>query len=256
MKYTLDTDFAALNGPKAANWMLKFRDMADAAFAGKGNQARLLANLLVLEPYVHTLRQGLEARGRALPDMVQQVLDLLWRCLWEEENAPDFEALANNFYAATLRYNVGEEITNAQADFSKTRFQDVGETICEWAVLTWLSILLMEMLADMGGQLDFEEFEEYQAPIGFLEMETRLNALADACIVFTNTPCPSDGAGDTLKALELVYQTPLFRELAALIQKCLKTALSAAPEQYKALREEYRQYTILPAAYAGDLLGF
>ena len=31
MKYTLDTDFSSLNGPKAANWIMGFQDMAEDA---------------------------------------------------------------------------------------------------------------------------------------------------------------------------------------------------------------------------------
>lgn len=27
MKYTLNTDFSSLNGPKAANWIMDFQDM-------------------------------------------------------------------------------------------------------------------------------------------------------------------------------------------------------------------------------------
>lgn len=33
-KYTLDTDFSLLNGPKAHNWILRFRDIAGAACWG------------------------------------------------------------------------------------------------------------------------------------------------------------------------------------------------------------------------------
>ena len=29
MKYTLDTDFSSLSGPKAANWIMGFQDMAE-----------------------------------------------------------------------------------------------------------------------------------------------------------------------------------------------------------------------------------
>ena len=49
MKYTLDTDFSALNGPKAANWLRNFTDMTEGAFAGRDNQTRMLGNLLVTD---------------------------------------------------------------------------------------------------------------------------------------------------------------------------------------------------------------
>ena len=58
-----------------------------------------------------------------------------------------------------------------------------------------------------------------------------------------------------MNAQEQVYQTPLFRQFIERIQNGLKAALSATPEQYSALREEYRQYAILPEEYAAKLLG-
>ena len=66
----------------------------------------------------------------------------------------------------------------------------------------------------------------------------------------------TDKASDVMNAQEQVYQTPLFRQFIERIQNGLKAALSATPEQYPALREEYRQYTILPEEYAAKLLGF
>lgn len=70
------------------------------------------------------------------------------------------------------------------------------------------------------------------------------------------THCPSDRAKDFEKALELVYQTPLFRQLVGLIQGALKTALTATPEQYSVLRAEYQSKGILPEEYATGLLAF
>lgn len=63
-KYTLDMDFSLLNGPKAHNWIRRFRDMADSAFSGKDNRSRLLGNLLIIEQYVNTLKIGLSADGK------------------------------------------------------------------------------------------------------------------------------------------------------------------------------------------------
>ncbi len=66
----------------------------------------------------------------------------------------------------------------------------------------------------------------------------------------------TDKASDVMNAQEQVYQTPLFLQFIESIQNGLKAALSATSEQYPALREEYRQYTILPEEYAAKLLGF
>ena len=256
MKYTLNTDFSSLNGPKAANWIMGFQDMAEDAFADSGSHLRLLGNLLILEPYIHTLRQGLADTGRSVSHVCQEALDVLWDYLEGKKAASDLEDFANNLYAATLNYNVGEEITDAQAEFYKKYVDIPWGSTCEWQILTWLSVLLMEVVAISGGRLDFEEYEEYEQDVDFVEMEEMLNMLADAFIDLTNTPLPGGKASDVMNAQEQVYQTPLFRQFIERIQNGLKAALSAIPEQYPALREEYHQYTILPEEYAAKLLGF
>lgn len=256
MKYTLDTDFSSLNGPKASNWILGFLDMIENAFADKGNDARLLGNLLILEPYVHTLRQGLEEGGRAVPAILQEALDLLWDYLDDRQKPTDFQDLANCLYAASLYYNVGEELTDAQEKFYKESLCDLGDSGCEWQILSWLSELLMELTAIGGGRLDFEEFKENCQNVSFFEMEEMINIVGDACIEFTGTPLPSQTAKDLLCAQEQVYQTPLFRQFIGLIQNGLKAAQDAVPAQYFALREDFRRQTLLPEKYAADLLEF
>ena len=256
MKYTLDTDFSSLNGPKAANWIMGFQDMVEDAFADSNSHLRLLGNLLILEPYIHTLRQGLTDTGRSVSDVCQEALDVLWDYLEGKKAASDFEDFANNLYAATLNYNVGEEITDAQAEFYKKYVDIPWGSTCEWQILTWLSVLLMEVVAISGGRLDFEEYEEYEQDVDFAEMEEMLNMLSDAFIDLTNTPLPGGKASDVMNAQEQVYQTPLFRQFIERIQNGLKAALSSTPEQYPALREEYRQYALLPEEYAAKLLAF
>ncbi len=252
MKYTLDTDFSSLNGPKAANWIMGFQDMAEDAFADSSSHSRLLGNLLILEPYLHTIRQGLADRCRTVPAILQEALDILWDYLEGRKAPSDFQDFANNLYAAALDYNVGEEITDAQAEFSRKYVDIPWGKNSEWQILTWLSVLLMEVVAISGGWLDFEEYEQ---DVDFVEMEEMLNMLVDVFIDLTDTPLQSNKAVDVMNAQEQVYQTPLFRQFIERIQNGLKAALSATPEQYPALREEYRQYTILPEEYAVKLLG-
>lgn len=256
MKYTLNTDFSSLNGPKAANWIMGFQDMVEDAFADSSSHSRLLGNLLILESYVHTLCQGLADKDKTVPAVLQEALDLLWGYLEGDKAPSEFQDFANNLYAATLNYNVGEEITDAQAEFYRNSVDISWGSTCEWQILTWLSVLLMEVVAINGGRLDFEEYEEYEQEVDFAEMEEMLNMLADACIEFTDTPLPSNKAKDVMDAQEQVYQTPMFQQFIERIQRGLQTALSATPEQYPALREEYRQYTILPEEYATRLLEF
>lgn len=236
--------------------MMGFQDIAHDAFTDSGSHSRLLGNLLILELYMHTLRQGLADQGRTVPVILQKAIDLLWDYLEGKKAVSDFQDFANNLYAAALDYNVGEEITDAQAEFSRN-FVDIpwGKT-CEWQILTWLSTLLMEVVATCGGRLDFKVFKEYEPEIDFSEMDEMLNMLADASIRLTGTPLLSNKVVDVMNAQEQVYQTPLFRQVIERVQNGLKTALSAVPEQYPALREEYRRYTILPEEYAAKLLEF
>lgn len=161
-------------------------------------------------------------------------------------------------YAATLCHNVGELISDAQVEFCQKYFQDVNDNTCEWQILTWCSVLFMYLVAEAGGHLDFKEFEvnEFGVQMNFVVIDEMLSMLRDACIDFTDTPCPFNRAKDYFKALELVYQTSLFRQLVAQIQGALKTALIATPEQYGALRKEYQKRGVLPDEYALDLIQY
>ncbi len=258
MKYTLDMDFSALEGAKAVNWVNRFRDMLEDAFSGSSNHARLLANLLMLEQFTCTVRQGMASTGMGLPAAIGQSFALLWNTL-EGKNTPvEYEDLANNLWACTLHYNVGEEITDAQEEFYREALQDMGHAGKDWMILTWLSMLLLEQVVIAGGRLDFEEYGELEdcKQVSFVEAENMLNTLADACIDLTGTPFPSSFAKDYLKALDMVYQTPLFRQIVRQIQDAAKAALTAAPADYPALREEYRNRPILPDEFAEALLHF
>lgn len=234
MKYTLDTDFSALNRPKAANWLRNFVDLTESAFADCDSCSRLLGNLLVMELCACTLRQGLDAQGNPFPPVIQRGLDMLWNCLKEQMVSTDMQDFANDLYACSLEHNAGEDLTDTQEVFFKKHFGGSKKSTYEWSVTDDIAVLLMKCTAIYGGRLDFEEFEACEQ-IDFREISYSLDFFQDVCIGFTNTPCPTARAKDVEKALELVYQTPLFRQLVGLIQGALKTALTATPEQYSAL---------------------
>ena len=255
MKYTLDTDFSALNGPKAANWLRNFTDMTEGAFAGRDNQTRMLGNLLVTEMCAHTLRQGLEEESLPFPTDIQHVLDVLWDCLGGQVMSADTQSFANDLYACVLEHEVGEDLTDAQIAFYKEYFENSEGSTYEWSILVHSAVLLMEWIAIHSGRLDYDEFEACEQ-IDFTGVSEWLDFFPDVCIEFTNTPCPSDGAKDVKKAVESVYQTPLVRQLVNQIQCALKTALVASPDQYGVLREEYQTHGILPDKYALDLIQF
>lgn len=254
-KYSLDTDFSALNGPKANNWILRFRDIAETAFKNSDTRSRLLGNLLVIERYVHTLQQGLSFKGKSPTPMLMKALDLLWSYAEECITVTEFQDFANNIYASTLAYNSDEELTDTQAEFYKSCFENEKPTTIEWQIITWVSGLLIKLVDIEGGRLDFEEIASYEQ-IGFADFDDLFGFLTDACIYLVNIPLPSSTGRDYEKATELLYKTPLFCHIVENIQGDLKTAIDATSEQYQSLRMEYQQYTIIPDEYAANLMNF
>lgn len=253
MQYTLDTDFGSLNGPKAANWLRALEGkMLEEAFAGRDDSVRLLGNLLILEPFAHTLRQGLESKGEHLHPLVEPCLDRLWDVLEKHSSPKEFQELANNLYACVLEHNVGEELS--QDTFWREHFRDELD-VFSWLFLEWVSVLMLGLISIKGGRLDYDGFESYRQ-VDFYGQAELVNILQDACVELTGTPMPSSRARDVEAAFEQVTQTELFRGVIAQIQKGLKAALSAQPGKYAALREEYRQATLLPARYAAELLEY
>lgn len=253
-KYTLDTEFSTLNGPKAKNWVLKIRNMADSAFSGSDNRARLVGSLLIIEQYAHTLRKGLAAIGKCPSSILSKALDLLWRYVDNCTMNADFQDFANNIYACTLAHNADEELTDTQEFFYKEHFSSVELCVIEWEIITWAASLLIELVAIEGGCLDFEEVESYEQ-ISFYNLDDLLGFLTDASMYFTNLGPPDTGR-DYAKAQEQVYETPLFQYIAEHIRLGLKTALATSADQYSALRVEYQQRSIIPEEYIPALMKF
>ena len=252
--YTLDMDFSALNGPKANEWLANFREIAQDAFADKDSRCRLLGNLLVLERYIHTLEQGLRQTGKPLSKGTRSAVDQLWAYLEGRAVPAEFAEFANNLYACLLFYNVGESLSDEQAAFNKAYFGDVDYLRAgEDTAAGWAFSLLLQLVAIEGGRLDYSEFTRC-TQVDFAGIQEMLELLDDACIELTGTPCPSNGAWNYLNALKEVHLTPLFRQIVSHIQHDLQTARTALPEQYGALREAYREKTILPEEYAGAFL--
>ncbi len=255
-KYTLDTEFSLLNGPKAHNWILRFRSMADAAFAGKDDRSRLLGNLLIMEQYVNTLKKGLSADGKQISAVLQNALDLLWGYLDGCVAVTDLQDLANDIYASTLAYNADEELTDAQMEFYQEHFGDGELSSIEWQNITWASWLLVEVVAIEGGRSDFEEASAYeQISFAYIDVDL-IPFLTGASISIADVPLPSNTGADYSKAEEQVYQTSLFRCIIGHIQDGLRAALTATPEQYPSLRAKYQESTIIPSEYINRLMDF
>lgn len=113
----------------------------------------------------------------------------------------------------------------------------------------------MEAVAVGGGQSDFEEFQS-DDEISFTSVDDLLAFLTDACIHLANVPLPSGSGADYEKAAERVYQTALFQSIVEHIQGSLKTALTAAPEQYPEFRADYRDLTLIPKEHIPGLMEF
>ncbi|HIT88709.1 MAG TPA: hypothetical protein IAB62_13785 [Candidatus Coprocola pullicola] len=254
-EYKLFTDFTSLNRKNAGDWVANCSSLANETFRNSSNKTRLLGNLLVLEQYFNTLKQGLKENGEEAEPIVYKAIDMLWDYLYGKIKVSDFEDFANNLYACVLDYMVGEELTEEQLEFYKNNFSDNGINSLQWAILSWASYLFLELTAIHGGRLDFDEFEECDS-VDFAEIDEILNVLNDACIEFAGIDCPSSMAKDVIKAMEDVYETPLFQSIVLKIQKGLQDALYARGEDYKKLREEYSQYSILPEKFAADFLEY
>ena len=254
-EYTLFTDFTSLNRKNAGNWVANCSKLADEAFRNSSNKTRLLGNLLVLEQYFNTIKQGLKENDEEPEAIVYKAISMLWDYLNNDIKHSEFEDFANNTYACVLEYMVGEELTDEQLEFYKNNFSDNDINSFNWTILGWASYLLLELTAIHGGRIDFEEFEECDF-IDFAEIDEMLNVLNDACIEFAGIDCQSSTAKDVMKAMEDVYETPLFFFIFFKIQKGLNDAINAKPEDYEKLRNEYSQYSILPEEFAADFLEY
>lgn len=260
MKYTLDTDFSTLRGAETERWMEGFPEMTKSAFDGRDNRTKLLAHLLILEPYVHTLRLALAEQDEQPSKVLERGMELLWGYLEGKAGLADFEDFANNLFSATIHYNTGEELTEAQREFYEEHLQALEGNGLEWSVLGWISDLLITLTASEGGRLDFPLDAESQLPayrqIFFTDVEELLNGLADFCIDALDIPMASRRAKDYISAINQAYETPLFRQVVAQVLQGMRTALTAQPEQYEALRQEYQDYVLVPEEYLEEFSGF
>ncbi len=253
--YAVFIDFKLLNRKRAGDWVANFSGLSEEAFRNSSNKTRLLGNLLVLEQYFNTLKHGLKEYGKEAEPIVNKAVGLLWDYLYGKAGVSDFEDFANNAYACVLEYMVGEELTDEQLKFYNNNFSGENMYSFSWEILSWASYLLLELTAIHGGRIDFSEFEEC-CFIDFAQIEEAINVLNDACIEFAGIECHSSKAKDVMKAMEDVYETPLFQSIVLKIQKSLKDALHSKPEDYEKLRNEYSRYSMLPEEFAADFLEF
>lgn len=252
--YTLKTDFAALEESQAKEYLMDIRKIVENAFEGCDNRSRLLGNLLVLERYCNTVQQGLAAEDAQLSVCFRYAQGLLWDYLFGRVKAAEFEDFANDYYAWLLEHNVGEPMENPEGFYAEY-FADSCPEAYEWFAIEWSSGLLMQLVSMEGGRVEYEEFEACRR-VDFYGPQCMIDMLEDACIELTDTTLISNRGADLEKAMAQVRKTALFQEVVMHVQNDLQTALKAAPTEYEALRDQYRQYTIIPEQYAARLLEY
>ncbi len=103
---------AALEEPQAQEYLTDFGKTVEKAFVHSVSRPRLLGNLLVLERYCNTVRQGLAGHGHEaqLSVCLRYAQGLLWDYLGGRVTAADFQDFANDYYARLLEHNVGPSI--------------------------------------------------------------------------------------------------------------------------------------------------
>ncbi|MDE7200491.1 MAG: hypothetical protein K2O91_00975 [Lachnospiraceae bacterium] len=256
-EHTFQINISAIINSQTDEWNFELMDTIDHAFKGSDNHLRLLGNLLVMEQYINTLRQGLAASGKTLSTGLECAYSMLWDYLNDRISPTAFEEFANDYYDCLLAYNVGTT-TDAPKNFYDKYFSDADPDAYELLAIEWSSGLLMQLVSIAGGHIDFEEFEGYEQ-IDFYGISIMLSILENACFGLLHVSHSLD-MGESLtgellkKAMEQVHRSPLFQGIVKQVQICLHAALNAAPDTFEALHHENSQYTILPQEYASALL--
>lgn len=77
-EHIFQIDIAFIINSQSDEWIQKWTMEMENAFKNNDNRLRLLANLLVMEQYTTTLRQGLAASGKTLSAGLECARNILW----------------------------------------------------------------------------------------------------------------------------------------------------------------------------------
>lgn len=252
---TFFSDFTSLSQKDAGKWVEKCSTLAESALKDSSHEVHVLANVLLLEQYFNTWRQGLQKEGKELAPVVSKTMDLLWDYLFGTKAPSEFENYANCLYACTLEYLVGEELTEEQNVFYQEHFNHIDSQTIPWDVLCLAALLMLELVSIHGGKVEFDELEDYHE-VDFMSVGEILNQFNDACVELAGIECPSCFAKDVIKAMDEALTTPLFQSIVSKVQKSFLDAMNAEPQDYEKLREAYRQYAFLPEKLAQEFLHY
>lgn len=193
-EYTLKTNLAALEDAQANEYLMDFGQIIEKAFEHSDSRMRLLGNLLVLERYCNTVRQGLAGQGHEakLSVCLRYAQGLLWDYLGGRIAAADFQDFANDYFAWLLEHCVGPSIDLYESLYAEY-FADSCPESYEWFAVEWSSGLLMQLVSIEGGRVDYEDFEEC-GNLDFYGPLCMLGMLENVCIYLTDTPIASNRA--------------------------------------------------------------
>jgi len=257
-EHSFQINFSSIINSQTRDWSREFDETVNYAFQNSDTYSRLLGNLLVMEQYIHTLRQGLSASGKTICAGLECAYGILWDYLNNRTTPTNFEDFANDYYDCLLAYNVGTITTDAPKEFYNKYFAGTDPDAYELLAVEWSSGLLLQLVSIAGKRIDFEEFEGYEQ-IDFYGISIMLSILEDACIELLHVSHFFDMGevltGESLtQTMAQVHRSPLFQGIIKNVQSCLQAALNASPDTYESLHHEYSQYTILPKEYASMLL--
>lgn len=262
---TLQINFSFIINSQTREWRGDLMKAAAHAFQYSDDRSRLLGNLLVMEQYINTLRQGLTASGKTLSAGLECADSILWDYLNSRTTPIAFEDFANDYYDCLLAYNIGDVTTDAPKEFYSKYFSGTNPDAYELLAMEWSSGLLMQLVSIAGGRIDFDDFEGYEK-IDFYGIDIMISILEDACVGLIGASRSFDthsaNATETLtgkaltkeSAIAQVHRSPLFQGIVKNVHNCLQTALNASPDTFASLHHKYSQCTILPQEYASALL--
>lgn len=253
---TFFSDFTSLSQKDAGKWVEKCSTLAEAALKDSSHKVHVLANVLLLEQYFNTWRQGLQKEGKELAPVVSITMELLWDYLFGTKTPSEFDSYANCLYAGTLEDLVGEELTTEeQNEFYQKYFNHIDFQTIPWVVLSSAAVLMLELVSIYGGKVEFDELKDCDE-VSFLVIDDMLNQLNDVCVELAGIECPSCFAKDVIKAMDEALVTTLFQSIVSKVQKSFLDAMNTEPQDYEKLREAYRQYAILPEEFVCDFLDY
>ncbi len=252
MEFSLNTDFSKLDSQSAHKFMTAFTDIADNAFCDRDEKCRLLGNLLLMSRFLNAVRLAMEEQDAELSPGITKAYDILWDYLEGKTQPVEFEEFANNLSGFCSNCAIGTDFDVPEEFYAEYVPNAAELTALESTLFEWFDFLLLAVVNRAGWHIPHFE-DNCPEDIDFGGLSEMLDIFSDMCFELCDIIVPSSRAGDLLKAEEQLYKTPLYTGFIVVLQNDLKTALNAAPADYRGLREKYRTLSAFPDEYAARL---